>query len=123
MAVVPGVKPGDLGLHVSLANRGNTCYYPVGWLQLLDLEGNTSLEEKLPLRILLPRTETLYEVSWAPKSPGSFRLLATFDFHQETLVQGVLEFTVPDTFSTSPVARVSEPTIGQPPTVPTGNAR
>ena len=103
MAVVPGPQSGLASLRVSLANRGNVYYYPAGWFQVFGADGSSLLEEKLPYRVLLPNTETSYQVNWILKTPGTHRLLATFDLGQETLMQGVLEFTVPDTFPAPPV--------------------
>ncbi len=109
MEAVPGTTPGTVGLLVSLANRGNVHYYPAGWLQVLGANGEPLYEESLPTRVLLPQTETVYRAAWTPSSGGEFRLLATFDLRQETLIQGVLTFSLPDTFRVSPLATKDPP--------------
>jgi hypothetical protein len=118
MEIVPGSKPGAVGLQVGLTNHGNVYYYPAGWIQVVGPGGAPILEQKLPYRVLLPGRETLYRFDWVPTFAGACQFLATFDLQQETLLQGVLDFSVPDTLTRVPettlgVAPVAEPIAAQ----------
>lgn len=101
MEVAPGETPGRQLLRVALTNRGNVHYYPGGWLQVLGPDGQTAFEMALPRRVLLPLADAVYQMEWEPELSGPCRLLATFDVRQETLLQGVLEFTVPVSTATT----------------------
>jgi hypothetical protein len=116
--VTAGRDLSEIGLSFNLANRGNVHYYPTGWLQVLGPGDEQIMEEKIPLRVLLPETETTYRHSWHPPYPGAFRFVVTLDVGVETLIQGIREFTVQDTL---PLVKLVFPDINETGAPPAGD--
>jgi len=102
MEVAPGTGRAPFRLKASLANRGNVYFYPAGWFQVMNAQGEVVYQDAIPLRVLLPGKETVYTLSWTPTSAGEFRLVATFDLGLETLLQGIKKFNVPDSLVSKP---------------------
>jgi len=94
MDAVPADSAGALALSFALENRGNVYHYPTGWLQVRPAGQAGGFEEKLPLRVLLPGTETVYQTLWNPPASGTYQFVVTLDLGLDSLVQGVKEFTV-----------------------------
>jgi hypothetical protein len=95
--VTKGQDPGGIELSFRLRNAGNVYHYPAGWMQVLGVGDERILEERIPLRVLLPGAETCYRRSWHPPGAGSYRFVVTLDLGTETLIQGIKEFAVQDT--------------------------
>jgi hypothetical protein len=95
--VAKGQDPARIDLSFNLKNAGNVYHYPAGWMQVLGANDERILEERLPLRVLLPGAESCYQRTWHPPAPGSYRLVVTLDLGTETLIQGIKEFAVQDT--------------------------
>lgn len=94
MDAVPADSIGALALSFALENRGNVYHYPTGWLQVRQPGDQGGFEEKLPLRVLLPGTDTVYRTLWHPPASGTYQFVVTLDLGLDSLVQGVKEFTV-----------------------------
>jgi len=115
MDAVPADSAGALALSFALENRGNVYHYPTGWLQVRPAGQAGGFEEKLPLRVLLPGTETVYQTLWNPPASGTYQFVVTLDLGLDSLVQGVKEFTVgPDALEIVP------PPIDASPALPGG---
>lgn len=95
--VTKGQDPGGIDLSFRVRNAGNVYHYPAGWMQVLGTGDERILEERIPLRVLLPGAETQYRRSWHPPGAGSYRFVVTLDLGTETLIQGIKEFAVQDT--------------------------
>jgi hypothetical protein len=112
MNVGPGAGAGSRALSFSLANRGNVYYYPAGWIQVFRAGGERLFQAKLPTRVLLPGRDTVYRQAWGPSAAGAYRFVVTLDLGLESLLQGVKDFSIPDTLA------LVRSTADQPPSAP-----
>lgn len=94
MSIAPVDSTGEVSLAVTLANRGNVYHYPAGWVEVRSLDQSNRFEERLPLRVLLPETDTTYRASWKPAEGGDYQFVVTLDLGLDSLVQGVKDFTI-----------------------------
>jgi len=94
MSIAPVDSTGQVNLAVTLANRGNVYHYPAGWIEVRSLDQANRFEERLPLRVLLPETDTTYRAIWKPTGGGDYQFVVTLDLGLDSLVQGVKNFTI-----------------------------